>query len=80
MDILLFQEGIQRAAYECPKCGRAQAVDGSCPLDGTHMESRDDGVDVAVHQTLAHGGTVHAVSRERAELDRAEGIAALLRF
>ena len=78
--ILLFQEGIQHAAYECPKCGRAQAVDGSCPLDGTHMESRDDGVDVAVHQTLAHGGTVQAVSRERAQLERAEGIAALLRF
>jgi peptide chain release factor subunit 1 len=80
VEILLFQQGIQRQAYQCPKCGRAQAVDGACPLDGTHMEPRDDGVDVAVHRTLAHGGDVHSLTRERAELEPAEGIAALLRF
>ena len=80
VEILLFQQGIQRQAYQCPKCGRAQAVDGACPLDGTHMEARDDGVDLAVHRTLAHGGDVHSLPRERPELEPAEGIAALLRF
>jgi peptide chain release factor subunit 1 len=80
VETLLFQQGIQRRAYQCPQCGRAQAADGACPLDGTQMEARDDGVDVAVHQTLAHGGNVHSLPRERLELEPAEGIAALLRF
>ena len=30
---------------------------GPCPLDGTEIEHRDDGLDLAVHQTVAHGGT-----------------------
>lgn len=80
VEVLLFQTGIKHEAYQCPKCGRAQAVDGACPLDGTNMVRRDDGVDLAVHRTLAHGGAVHALPRERPELEPAEGIAALLRF
>jgi stalled ribosome rescue protein Dom34 len=43
------------------------------------MESKDDGVDVAVHQTLAHGGTVHVI-RDRHDLEPVGGVAALLRF
>jgi peptide chain release factor subunit 1 len=80
VEVLLFREGVEREAYQCPKCGRAQAVDGACPLDGTHMEQREDGVDLAVHRTLAHGGDVQSLARERPELEPAEGIAALLRF
>jgi peptide chain release factor subunit 1 len=80
VEVLLFREGVQREAYQCPKCGRAQAVDGACPLDGTHMEEREDGVDLAVRRTLAHGGDVHSLARERPELEPADGIAALLRF
>lgn len=80
VELLLFQSGIKREAYQCPKCGRAQAANGACPLDGTHLERRDDGVDLAVHRTLAHGGDVHSLGRERPELEPVEGIAALLRF
>jgi hypothetical protein len=43
------------------------------------MEDSDDGIDLAVHQTLAHGGTVWAV-RHRRDLDPVEGIGALLRY
>jgi hypothetical protein len=43
------------------------------------MDRRKDGLDLAVHQTLAHGGTVHAVTAHR-DLDPAEGIGALLRY
>jgi peptide subunit release factor 1 (eRF1) len=78
--LLLFQEGIDREAYECPSCGRAQMQNGACPLDATRMDPRDDGVDLAVHRTLAHGGSVRALARERPELERVEGIAALLRY
>ncbi len=36
-------------------------------------------MDVALHHTLAHGGTASVV-RERQDLDPLEGIGALLRF
>jgi peptide chain release factor subunit 1 len=79
VDMLLVQSGIDQKAYQCPECGRAQLTNGRCPLDGTSLERRDDGLDVAVHQTLAHGGTVHVV-RDRDDLRPVGGMAALLRF
>lgn len=79
VELLLFQQGANREAYQCPRCGRADVADGSCPLDGTRMESRDEGLDLAVHQTLAHGGTVRAIVQRR-DLDPVEGIGALLRY
>lgn len=79
VDVLLFQEGASHAAWQCPACGRAALDEGSCPLDGTRMEPRDEGLDLAVHQTLAHGGTVAAV-RHQHDLEPVEGIAALLRY
>ena len=79
VDLLLFREGASHAAWQCPACGRAALEQGSCPLDGTRMEPRDEGLDVAVHQTLAHGGTVAAV-RHQPDLEPVEGIAALLRY
>ena len=79
VEILLFQEGANHDAYQCPRCGRASVNDGSCPLDGTRMEPRPDGLDVAVHQTLAHGGTVRAVGRQLG-LEPVEGVGALLRY
>jgi peptide subunit release factor 1 (eRF1) len=79
VELLLVQDGVDQPAYECPKCGRAQRTGGSCPLDGTTMVSRENGVDLAVHRTLAHGGTVH-VRRDRQDLEPVGGVAALLRF
>jgi peptide chain release factor subunit 1 len=79
VDLLLFQDGAERAAWECPACGRLGLEGGSCPLDGTRMEESSDGLDLAVHQTLAHGGTVWAL-RERRDLEPVEGIGALLRY
>jgi peptide chain release factor subunit 1 len=79
VELLLFQEGVSRPAWQCPACGRAALDQGSCPLDGTRMEQRDDGLDVAVHQTLAHSGAVLAV-RHQHDLEPVEGIGALLRY
>ena len=61
VELLLFQEGADRDAYRCPVCGRATLEEGSCPLDGTRLEHVDAGLDLAVHQTLAHGGAVWAI-------------------
>jgi peptide chain release factor subunit 1 len=79
VDLLLAQLGVDRPAYECPACGRAQMTNGGCPIDGTTMESRADGLDVAVHKTLVNGGTVQVI-RERRDLEPVGGIAALLRY
>jgi peptide chain release factor subunit 1 len=79
VDCLLAQEGANRGGWQCPQCGRVAAAAGACPLDGTAMEASDAGFDLAVHQTLAHGGTIWVVQHHR-DLEPVEGIGALLRF
>ena len=79
VEVLLFQDGADHPAFRCPACGRAAASGGSCPLDGTSLEPTDNGIDLAVHQTLAHGGEVWAI-RHQQDLAPVEGIGALLRF
>jgi peptide subunit release factor 1 (eRF1) len=79
VELLLFQEGSDRAAWSCPACSRVSAEGGRCPLDGTSLDPHDEGLDLAVHRTLAHGGTVWSV-RHRHDLGAAEGIGALLRY
>jgi peptide chain release factor subunit 1 len=78
VELLLVQQGANREAFQCPQCGRASADDGSCPLDGHRLERREDGLDLAVHHVLAHGGSVVAVGGTA--LVEAGGIGALLRF
>jgi peptide chain release factor subunit 1 len=79
VEVLLYDDAAQRAAWQCPQCGRASAEGGPCPLDGTEMERRSEGLDLALHQTLAHGGGVRVV-RHHQDLEPLEGIGALLRF
>jgi peptide chain release factor subunit 1 len=76
VELLLLAGDTQFEAFRCPRCGRAQASGGSCPLDGAELE-RGAGADLAVHHTLAHGGSVATVGDG---LDDAEGVGALLRF
>src|SRR6185437_1952617 len=78
VDVLLLEENASREAWECPTCGRGSARSGNCPLDGSTLEHRDDGADVAVHGVLAHGGTVLALGA--GALVDADGIGAVLRF
>ena len=79
VECLVFQEGVEHPAYQCPACGRVSLQGGRCPLDGTEMEKRDEGLDLAVHQVLAHGGQVLAL-RHRPDLEPVGGIGAILRF
>ncbi len=79
IEVLLYAENADREAWQCPACGRLSAAGGQCPLDGTGMEQRDDGLDLAVHQVVAHGGTIWAITAHR-DLDPVEGIGALLRY
>jgi len=79
VELLLFQDGVDHEAFRCPRCGRVAVSGGTCPLDGTSMEASANGLDLAVHQTLVHGGRVWAV-RDRQDLGPVEGIGALLRY
>jgi peptide chain release factor subunit 1 len=79
VEILLYENGTEHRAWQCPECGRAALSDGNCPLDGTRMEERENGLDVAVHQTLGHGGRAWALTHRR-DLEPVEGIGALLRY
>ncbi len=79
VELLLYRNGVEHAAWRCPSCGRLAADMGACPLDGCRMEQFQEGIDLAVHQTLSNGGTVWAVT-SRLDLDPVEGIGALLRY
>jgi peptide chain release factor subunit 1 len=79
VEVLLYEEGTDHEAWQCPACGRLSATGGQCPLDGTETDRRDDGLDLTEHQTVAHGGTVWAVTAHE-DLGPAEGVAALLRY
>jgi peptide chain release factor subunit 1 len=79
VETLLFSDGRAREAWQCPSCGRGASSAGECPLDGTPLERVENGMDVAVHQTLRHGGTVWPVEQAR-DLDPVEGVGALLRY
>jgi peptide chain release factor subunit 1 len=79
VEVLLYEEGADHEAWQCPACGRLSATGGRCPLDGTETDRRDDGLDLTVHQTVAQGGTVWAVTAHQG-LGPGEGIGALLRY
>jgi len=79
IEVLLYADNAGREAWQCPACGRLSAAGGQCPLDGTELDHRDDGLDLAVHQVVAHGGTVWVITSHQ-DLDPVEGIGALLRY
>ena len=79
VDVLLFGNGVERPAWRCPSCGRASASAGACPLDGSPLEQVETGLDLAIHQTLVHGGTACRLD-DAPDLGPVEGIAALLRY
>ncbi|MER3409605.1 MAG: hypothetical protein C4306_05775 [Thermoleophilia bacterium] len=78
VEILLYEERANRAAFRCPACGRLQLEGGKCPLDGTELEEREEGIDLVVHQTLVHGGTALVVTGR--DLESVGGIGAILRY
>ena len=78
VEVLLLEPTAERPAWRCPRCGRASADGGKCPLDDTKLAERPDAADLAIHQSLLHGGTVLQVGQ--GTLGEADGIAALLRF
>ena len=56
----------------CPACGRIACRAGAARSTGLRSSQRTHGLDLAVHQTLAHGGTVWAV-RHHEDLEPGRG-------
>ena len=78
VELLLARRGANHDAFACPQCGRGGLEAGACPLDGHELQHDRDGLDLAVHHVLTHGGAV--VPFDGAVLDAHGGIGALLRF
>jgi hypothetical protein len=78
VETLLLGESPRRQAWQCPQCGRASADGGKCPLDNARLEEHPDAADLAIQQTVLHGGAL--VRLGAGALGDAAGVAALLRF
>ena len=79
IELLLFSRGADHAVWRCPACSRLQVRNGRCPLDGTELERREEGLDLVLHRTLARAGTARELQNRR-DLDPVGGIGAVLRY
>ena len=78
VELLLYERGVDHPAWRCPACERVQLDDGRCPLDGTELDRRDEGLDLILHRTLSRGGAARELGSR--DLDPVGGIGALLRY
>jgi len=56
--LLVDQGSAGHEGWVCPKCGRASADGGKCPLDDTKLEQAPDAAELALHRVVEHGGSV----------------------
>jgi peptide chain release factor subunit 1 len=84
VETLVMDERFSAEGTRCPSCGwLGPAGERTCPLDGTELEQLvgDDLIEAAVELTIQQSAEILVVRRRRDELaDRADGVAALLRF
>jgi peptide chain release factor subunit 1 len=82
VETLVADEQFEAPGTCCPADGwLGPAGVEACPVDGTPLERLDDLTDAAIELTIQQSAEILAIRRRREELaDRADGIAALLRF
>jgi len=82
VETLVAEERFAAEGTCCPVCGWiGPAGERACPVDGTELEALDDLTEAAIELTIQQSAEILAVRRRRDELiERADGIAALLRF
>jgi len=76
---LLYEPRANEPVRRCPRCGRLELERDECPLDGTPLDRREEGLDLVLHQTLLRGGKACVMS-SRPDLGPVGGIGALLRY
>ena len=82
VETLVADERFAAEGTICPTCDwLGPAGERNCPVDGSELEQLDDLTEAAVELTIQQAAEILAVRNRREELqDRADGIAALLRF
>jgi peptide subunit release factor 1 (eRF1) len=82
VETLVVDERFSAPGSCCPTCGwLGPGGEESCPVDGSELERVDDLSEAAIELTLQQSAEILPVRRRREELvERAAGIAALLRF
>jgi peptide chain release factor subunit 1 len=82
VETLLIDERFAAPGSCCPACGwLGPGGEERCPVDGTELEPVEDLAEAAIELTLQQAGEILTVRRRQEELvERAGGIAALLRF
>ena len=63
-----------------PSAAARRRRTGAVRSTGRLSRAAETGLDLAVHQTLTHGGTVEVIGEEHRDLEPVGGLAALLRF
>jgi peptide subunit release factor 1 (eRF1) len=80
VEVLLLEQGIERAGGRCPACGLLSLeTGGPCPADGTQLEEVDHLREAVVEAALTQDAEV-VVVRRYPDLGPQQGMAALLRF
>jgi peptide chain release factor subunit 1 len=76
--LLLDESAGGHPGWACPKCGRASADGGKCPLDDTKLEQAPDAAELAIHRVIEHGGSI--VKLSAGALGDVAGVGAILRY
>ena len=63
-----------------PSAAARNSPMGAARWRRTTLQEAETGLDLAVRQTLTHGGTVEVIGEEHRDLEPVGGLAALLRF
>ena len=79
VEILLFSEGRSAPGVVCQSCGWVGPEVTACPVDGGELQRRDDVIESAVELALEQSADV-MVPHHHDDLERHDGIAAVLRF
>ncbi len=77
---LLLAQDFAAPGSECPRCGRLASGEGTCPADGTALESCADVAERAIRLALGQSASVVVVRHEVDGLDAHAPIAALLHY
>lgn len=80
VEALLYPEGLRRPGRTCPQCGWMAAAAEACPVDGTATQARENVLESAVESAIAQSAEVIVLRHHPDELERFDGIGAVLRF
>jgi peptide subunit release factor 1 (eRF1) len=80
VQILLVSDGYRAPGFRCRSCTYLTAQQlSACPFCGGEVQRIDDAVELAIQRVTEQGGSIEMIE-DSEEIDRAGGIAAMLRY